>query len=172
MVQENKVKAVEDLANRLKKSKHLIFTEYKGLDVEKITELRKKLFEADSDLKVVKNRLAKVAYKKLDMDFKDEWFVGPVALILCKDDDFVKTVSIIYNFAKENENLKVKRGYLDKKIFEFDELKEISTLPSKVQLIARLLGVLNSPVSKFVYVLKNIVAKPVLVLKAIEKNKK
>ena len=73
---------------------------------------------------------------------------------------------------KENENLKVKRGYLDKKIFEFDELKEISTLPSKVQLIARLLGVLNSPVSKFVYVLKNIVANPVLVLKAIEKNKK
>ncbi len=98
MVQQYKIDAVEAIVNKFKQSKHLIFTEYKGLNVEQITELRKKLYDANSELRIIKNRLAKIAYKKLELDFKDEWFKGPVALVLCKDDDFVNKVSIIYKF--------------------------------------------------------------------------
>lgn len=172
MVQQYKIEAVESLVNRLKESKHLIFTEYKGLNVEKITELRKKLFKADSELKVIKNRLAKLAYKKLDLDFKDEWFIGPVALVICKNDDFVKTVSIIYDYARENKEFKIKLGYLDNRVFGLDELKEISSLPTKKELIARFIWILKSPINRLVFGLKGIVTKPILVLKAIEKKKK
>lgn len=171
MVQQYKVDAVDALANRLKESKHLIFTEYKGLDVGKMTELRKKLYEADSELTVVKNRLAKLAYKKVNLNLNDEWFVGPVALVMCKNDDFVKTVNIIYNYAKSNDEFKIKIGYLEDKIYDVDQLQEISKLPSRQELIARLASVLNAPISKFVFVLKNVLTKPVLVLKAIEEKK-
>ncbi len=172
MVQQYKIDAVESLVNKLKESKHLIFTEYKGLDMEKTTELRKKLYDANSEFKVIKNRLAKLAYKKLELAFKDEWFAGPVALVICKNDDFVQTVKIIFSFSKNNESLKIKLGYLEKRIIDPDELKQISYLPTRKEMIAGLLGILNSPVVKFVSVLKSIIRKPVLVLKAIEDKKK
>ncbi len=172
MVQQYKIDAVESLVSKLKKSKHLIFTEYKGLDVEKITELRKKLYDANSEFAVIKNRLAKLAYKKLELAFKDEWFTGPVALVICKNDDFVQTVKIIFSFSRNNENLKIKLGYLEKQIIDPDELKQISYLPTRIEMIAGLLGILNSPVVKLVSVLKSIIRKPVLVLKAIEDKKK
>jgi len=172
MVQQYKIDAVEALINKFKESKHLIFTEYKGLNVEKMTELRKKLYDANSELKVIKNRLAKLAYKKLELDFKDEWFSGPVALVICKGNDFVKTVSIIYNFSKDNEEFKIKLGYLDNIFFNIDELKEISYLPTRKELIARVANIINSPVTKLVFVLKDILKKPVMVLKAIGDKKK
>jgi len=171
MVQERKIKAVQQLADKFKQAKHFIFTEYKGLNVEQINELRKKLREVNSELRVVKNRLAKLAYKKIEVNLKDEWFSGPVALVLCLDDDFSNTVSIIYKFSKNNEQLKIKLGYLEKKVFNIDQLKTISSLPSKKELIAKLAGILNAPVVKLVSVLKNIIRKPVLVLKAIEDKK-
>ncbi|MBU1076161.1 MAG: 50S ribosomal protein L10 [Spirochaetes bacterium] len=172
MVQQYKINAVEELVKNLKESKHLIFTEYKGLNVAKMTELRRKLFEVDSEFKVIKNRLAKQAYKKLELDFQDDWFVGPVALVVCKNDDFVRTVSIVHSYAKDNEAFKIKLGYLGKKIYGIDELKEISLLPSRDQLLARLVNALKSPVNRFVFGLKWILKKPVLVLKAIENKKK
>lgn len=172
MVQQYKIDAVEALVDKFKQSKHLIFTEYKGLNVGQVTELRKKLYNVNSELRVIKNRLAKLAYKRLELDFDDEWFRGPVALVLCKDDDFVNTVNIVYNFSKNNKNFSIKLGYLERKIFNIDELKVISNLPSKKELIAQLVVILNSSVMKFVYVLKNILRKPVLVLKAIENKKK
>ncbi len=172
MVQQYKIDAVEAIVNKFKQSKHLIFTEYKGLNVEQITELRKKLYDANSELRIIKNRLAKIAYKKLELDFKDEWFKGPVALVLCKDDDFVNTVSIIYKFSRNNENFKIKLGYLEKKFFNTDDLKVISNIPSRKELITRVVCILNSPVIKFVSVLKNILRKPVLVFKAIKDKKK
>lgn len=171
MVQQYKIEAVENLAELFKTCKHFIFTEYKGLSVEKITELRKKLYDANSDLKVIKNRLAKLAYKNLNLEFSDEWFKGPVALIICKDDDFVKTVSIVHRFTKDNEHLKIKLAYLENKVFELEDVKLIAELPTKEQLIAKLLSLLNSPISRFVFALKSIVSKPVMVFKAIADKK-
>ena len=156
MVQKYKVNAVEALMDKFKQSKHLIFTEYKGLNVEQINKLRKKLYNANSELRIVKNRLAKLAYKKLGLNFKDEWFRGPIALVVCKDDDFVNTVSIVYNFSKGNKNFKIKLGYLENKFFNIDELNAISSIPSRKKMLERIAGILNSHVIKFVYVLKNI----------------
>lgn len=171
MVKEYKIKVVETLIDKIKKGKHFVFTEYKGLDMGRITELRRKLNNANSELKVVKNRLARLAYKKLELNLQDEWFKGPVALVICKDEDFVKTVNVVCNFSKENERFIIRLGYLENKVYNIDELKKISLLPTKKELIAKIMGILNSPITKFVFVLKNIVAKPVLVLKAIEDKK-
>lgn len=171
MVQQYKEDEVNKLIENFKGAQHMIFTEYKGLTVEKITALRKKLYNANSELRVVKNRLAKLAYKKLNLDFKDEWFKGPVALVLCKDNDFVKSVNIVNSFAKDEEKLIIKLAYLEKKVFELEDVKIIANLPSREQLIAKLLGLLNSPITSLVFTLKNIVSKPVMVLKAISDKK-
>ncbi len=171
MVQQIKIEAVDKLVDKFKKSKHVIMTEYQGLNVEQVSLLRKKLFAVNSEFKVIKNRMAKLAYKKLNLDYQDEWFKGPVAMVICKDDNFVKTVNIVYNFAKENEKLKIKSGYIENKLFNLDDLKILANLPSKEELLGKLLYLLNSPVGRFVFVLKNIVTKPVLVLKSIESKK-
>ncbi len=172
MVQQYKIKAVEEIIGKFRESKHIIFTEYKGLDVEKITDLRRKLYDINSEMKIMKNRLAKLAYKKLELKFEDEWFSGPIALVLCKDDDYIKTVKIVCNFSRENEDLKIKRGYLEERIIDIDELEQISYLPSRDDMIVKVVCILNSPVVKMVSVLKNIISKPIMVLRAIENKKK
>ncbi|MDD5066026.1 MAG: 50S ribosomal protein L10 [bacterium] len=171
MVQQYKITFVEKLADKFKKAKHFIIAEYQGLNVEQISQLRKKLYEVNSEFKVIKNRMAKLAYKKLSLDFNDDWFKGPIGMVMCQKDDFVKTVNIIYKFSKDNEKLKIKVAFIENKVFNLEEIKVLANLPSREELIAKLLYLFNSPVSRFVYVLKNIVSKPVLVLKAIESKK-
>lgn len=171
MAQPYKIAFVEKLIEQFKSSRHFILAEYQGLNVEQMSQLRKKLFAVNSEFKVIRNRMAKLAYKKLSLDFKDEWFRGPVGMVLCKKDDFSKAVSIIYNFSKENEKLKIRVAFIENKVFNTEEIKTLASIPSKEELIGKLLFVLSSPVSRFASVLRNIVTRPVLVLKAIETKK-
>lgn len=172
MLKEEKIKRLEALTEEFKNAKHIIFIEYKGLTVEQTNQLRRKLKEADSEIKVIKNTLAKIAYKKAKLELNDEWFAGPIAIIFCKKDDFTKPINVAYNFSKENELFKMKLGYLDNRIYDQNQLKEIAQLPSYEQMVSRLVGVLNSPVVSLVFTLKSSLTKLVLVLKAIEDKKK
>ncbi len=171
MAQQYKIDAVEKLKKMFSESKHLIFTEYKGLSVEGITSLRKKLRESNAEFKVIKNRLAKIAYKDIGLGLDDEWFVGPLALLICRDDDFVKPLKVLFEFAKNNDKLKIKIGFLEKTIYDYDGLNELKNISSKEELIAKLLGLLNSPLNRFAFGLKGIVTKFVMTLKAIEDKK-
>ncbi len=172
MLKDEKVKKLESLTEEFKNAKHLIFTEYKGLTVEQMNKLRKKLREADSEIKVIKNTLAKIAYKKANLNLNDEWFEGPIAIIFCKGNDFTRPVSVAYNFSKENEAFKIKIGYLDNKLHDISQLKEIAQLPPYDEMVSKLIGMLNSPVTSLVFTLKSILTKLVFTIKAIEDKKK
>ncbi len=171
MAQQYKIEAVEKLKEMFRESKHFIFTEYKGLTVEEITNLRRKLREGNAELKVVKNRLAKIAYKDVGLGLQDEWFTGPLALVLCKDDDFVKPLKSLFEFAKDNEKIKIKIGYLENTVYDYNSLNELKNISSKEELIAKLVGLLNSPAARLVFGLKGIISKFVMTLKAIEDKK-
>ncbi len=171
MLKSKKIEVLNDLVNRFKESNHFIFTEYKGLTVEQMNELRKKLRDANSEIKVIKNSLAKRAVKEVKLDLKEEWFKGPIAVIFCNGDDFTKPTSIAYNFSKDNEVFKLRLAYFDNKVYESDVLKEIASLPSREELLARLVGILNSPITSLVFTLKSVLSKFVLTLKAIEEKK-
>ncbi len=170
MAQQYKIDAVAKLKEMFSESKHLVFTEYKGLTVEEITELRKKLREYNAEFKVIKNRLAKLAYKDVGMGLQDDWFTGPLALLVCKD-DFVSPLKALFEFAKDNDKLKIKIGYLENTVYDYDGLNELKNISSKEELIAKLLGLLNSPLNRFAFGLKGIVSKFVMTLKAIEEKK-
>ncbi|MBN1899668.1 MAG: 50S ribosomal protein L10, partial [Spirochaetes bacterium] len=171
-----KIKKLDGLGKDFKKAKHLIFAEYKGLSVEQMTDLRKQLRSSESEFTVVKNTLGMLAYKNAELELKDDWFAGPLAVVFCNGDDFTKPLGILYKFSKNFPELKIKVGFLDHSIYDPEKLQEIAQLPSREQLLARLAALLNAPISSLVFTLKAMITQLVLVLKAIEdkkpKNKK
>lgn len=167
---EDKNKRISELETEFKESKHFIFLNYKGLTFEQISNLRARLKETNSKLKVIKNSLAKIACSRINFNYNEDWFKGENALIFIKDDDFVKCLKVLYDFLKENEVLKIKFGIIENKIYEFDKLKQISQLPTYNELVGNLVVTLNSPVVSLVLNLQGVIKKLILTLKAIEKS--
>lgn len=161
---------VEETIARFKDSIAVIITDYQGLTVEQVNELRRELEKTGAQYKVIKNTLSKRVLDelKINSDMKS-YFTGVTGLVFCND--YVATIKVLTNFAKKNEALEIKGGYVEAKHCTLDEIKEISKLSSKEELIAKLVGILNNPISKLV----NQLAKPkkdiVYVLQAIKDKK-
>jgi large subunit ribosomal protein L10 len=159
---------VKDLTERFKSVKGMILTEYHGLTVEEISELRAKLRPAKSEYVIVKNTLSEIALKEIGVDVGDN-FVGPTAIVF-ETEDIVSPAKIVVEFAKSHEKLKIKSGFFDGKFISEGTVKQLSDLPSKEVLIAKMLGSMNSPISGFVNVLAANIRGLVTVLDAIAKK--
>ena len=107
MARPEKEALVQEIAEKLSSSKSVVVTDYKGLDVAKITELRKKLREAGVEYKVIKNTLARIAAKKAEMEDLNELFVGPTAIAFGLE-DAVAPAKILVDFAKEHDELEIR----------------------------------------------------------------
>lgn len=145
-VLEQKKAVVVELVEKLKAAQAGILVDYRGLTVEEDTKLRAKLREAGVEYKVVKNTLTRFAIKELGYDELDEQLNGPTSLAISSEDP-VAPAKIISDFAKTNENLTIKAGFLDGKVISLDEIKTLASTPSKEVLIAKIMGSLNSPIS-------------------------
>lgn len=145
-VLEQKKAVVVELVEKLKAAQAGILVDYRGLTVEEDTKLRAKLREAGVEYKVVKNTLTRFAIKELGYDELDEQLNGPTSLAISSEDP-VAPAKIISDFAKNNENLTIKAGFLDGKVISLDEIKTLASTPSKDVLIAKIMGSLNSPIS-------------------------
>jgi large subunit ribosomal protein L10 len=170
MVKQNKIDAVEKLVEKLKKAKSIVITDYRGLTVSQITDLRKKLRAENIEYRVLKNRLTKIALDLAGCDPLDEVLVGPSALAFGYDDP-VPPARIIYEFAKKHKNLSPKGGLLGTKRIDLPTLERLSKLPSKEALLGRLLGSLQSPATKVAYGLNQVSTKLVYALKALQEKK-
>lgn len=162
-------KAVQDLTEKFKSMSGMILTEYHGLTVEEISELRNKLRQQDSEYAVVKNRLSKIALKEAGIDVEDSSFTGPTAIAI-HSGDVIAPAKVIMDFAKNNAKLKVKAGYVEGKIVDANTIQQLSELPSREVLIAKMLGSMNAPISGFVNVLAANIRGLVTVLDAISKK--
>ena len=159
-VLENKKAVVAELAEQLKTAQSGVLVDYIGLTVEEDTDLRRKLREGGVDYKVVKNTLTRFAAKEVGFDELDEVLNGPTSLALGFEDP-VAPAKIIADFAKKNDKISIKAGFLDGKVISLDEIKRLADTPSKETLIATILSSLNAPASNLVRLLQAIVDKGV-----------
>lgn len=167
---EAKAKVVEDIKDRLSRSKGTVMVDYKGVTVEEDTELRKQFRAASIDYKVLKNTLINRAAKELNLDDMSSFLAGPTAIAFSYDDP-VAGAKIISDFIKKTSKMDIKVGVLDGKVIDKDEVKALASLPSKEVLIAKMLGSMNAPISGLVQVLNGTLRSFVYTLNAIKEKK-
>lgn len=170
MNKTEKQQAVEKISGGVKKAKAFIFADYRGLTVSQMTDLRRKLHNAKSSISVIKNRLAKRALTSLQIKGLEEFLKGPTA-VASSEADPVSPAKVLVDFAKDNEKLKLKAGFMDGKVLTIAMLKELASLPSREVLLAKLLGSLNAPASNLVGVLSAVPRQLATVLNAIKEKK-
>ena len=161
---------VKDLAEKLKSSKAAVFSDFKGLTVKEMSELRKELRSSGVEIKVIKKTLIDIALKDAGIDLSVKDFSGQIALAISQEDE-VAAAKIIEKATKTSENLKIVGGILGDKAIAAEEVKALAKLPSKEELLSKLVGTLNAPVSGFVNVLAGNLRGLVQVLKAIGESK-
>jgi len=148
---QTKEQVVQELREVLAEVDSLVLTEYRGLDVSEMVDLRTQLRENGVGYKVIKNTLAKLALEGTDKEFLSEYFKGPVAVAWSPDDP-VAPAKVLSGFAKEHEELQIKVGYLKGKELDLNAIKALATLPSRDELRSKFLSVLVGPAQKFVTV--------------------
>lgn len=168
-VQQYKVNRVKQLKDEISEVRDILMADYRGLNVEQITELRNQLREKDATFKVVKNNLAKIALKELDIAGAEDYFVGPTAVALIKSDSG-PVAKVLLDFAK-NAPLAVKGGVVAGQTYDAKQIEALSKLPGKEQLIAMLMSTMNAPLQNMVYVLNGVTTKLVRTLVAVQEKK-
>ena len=167
---EQKKQLVKDLAEKIKSSKATVFSDFKGLSVKDMTALRSELREKGIEMQVLKKTLISIALKDAGVELDASKMEGQIAVAVASEDE-VEAAKIIAKAAKANENLKIVGGLLGKDILSQEEVMNLSKLPSKEELLAKLVGTLNAPVSGFVNVLAGNLRGLVQVLKAVGETK-
>lgn len=167
----HKGEVLKKLEENFAKAKAVYFAQNKGLEVKKVTALRKKLHKEGIDLVVAKKTLMKIAAKKNNLpDLTDEIMEGAVAAAFSYD-DIVLPAKLLYDFSKENENLQLLGGVAEGKLLNKADAKQLATLPSRTELLAKLVGSMKAPISGFHGVLAGTLRKFVFGLKAVHDKK-
>ncbi|MGD9367302.1 MAG: 50S ribosomal protein L10 [Desulfobacteraceae bacterium] len=167
---ESKKQFVEGLKERLERSMVVILTDYKGLNVEAMTELRAKLREAQVEYQVIKNTMLRLASEGTAVEAIKESFVGPSAIALSYDDP-VAPAKVLTEFAKANDKLEIKIGVMDGRVLDLSAIKALSDLPSREQLLATVLSAMNAVPTSLVTALSDVPRRMVNVLQAIKDQK-
>ena len=132
-----KKKIVSEITDKIKESESIIFFDYRGLTVGEVTELRSKLKEIGTDVKIYKNSLTKRALEDLNLDIDDN-LIGPNAISFSKD--VVEPIKLISNYAKEHKKLEIKVGIIEGKVSSVETISKLSTIPSREGLLTMLAG--------------------------------
>ncbi|MDR1417889.1 MAG: 50S ribosomal protein L10 [Endomicrobium sp.] len=159
---------VKVLTEKFKSMKGMILTEYHGLSVEEISELRNKLRAQNSEYTIVKNTLSEIALKEVGINAGNN-FLGPTALVI-ENGDVVSPAKIVMDFAQTHAKLKVRAAFLEGKFVDASVVFRLSELPSREVLIAKMLGSMQAPISGFVNVLAANIRNLVTVLDMIAKK--
>ena len=153
-VLEAKKAQVVELVDVLKNATTGVLVDYRGLTVEEDTKLRNNLRAAGVKYFVVKNTLLRLAANQTGLEDLDSILHGPTALAV--SEDAVAPAKVLADFAKENDTLEIKSGFMDGKVLSLDEINTLAKTPSKETLIAKMMGSLNSPISGLARLLSTI----------------
>ncbi|MDY6791638.1 MAG: 50S ribosomal protein L10 [Thermodesulfobacteriota bacterium] len=167
---DEKKRIVEELHEKFSKSEVVILTDYKGLDVDSINDLRRKLKESQVQYQVVKNSLLIRASEDTDVELIKDRFKGPSAVALSFEDP-VSPAKVLTKFAGENEKLEIKAGVMNGKVLDISAIKALSDLPSREVLIGQLLSTMNGVPTSFVRALVDGQRRLLNVLMAIKEQK-
>lgn len=156
-IKEEKKAKVKEIKDRIDRAQAVIFADYRGLTVEEDTELRRKFREAGVEYKVLKNTLTSIAAKESGIDI-DKFLAGPTSFAFGYDDP-TAPARILNDFSKDHKKLELKGGLVQGQIFDAAKVKELAAIPPREVLIAKLLGSIKSPLSKFAYLVNAIKEK-------------
>ena len=155
-VLEAKKAQVAEVVEVLKAAQTGVIVDYRGLNVEEDTQLRNKLREANVKYFVIKNTLLLRAAKELGLDALEEVLHGPTAIAVSSE-DAVAPAKVLADFAKENEKLELKAGFMDGAVMSLDEVKKLAATPNRETLLAKMLGSMTAPMSNLARTLQAIV---------------
>lgn len=170
MKKADKEQLVAELTAQVKESDALFLTNFKGLTFPQITAVRKEIKSSGSDFKVVKNTLLKIALNNNGIDSMDSYLIEPTSCAIVKG-DVAAAAKTIKKFAKEFEKFEIKAGYLDGSVLTANDVNVLADLPSRDELLAKMLGSMNAPVTNFVSLLANIPRGLLNVLTAVKDKK-
>lgn len=170
MDKNSKEIVVKQLAEKLARAKAAYLSDYRGINVDQANTLRGELLKTGVEYRVVKNTLLKLAIKGTDTECLGEYLTGPTALTIVNDDP-VAPAKVLNDFAKNIEAFELKCGVLEGKMLSVEDIKALAELPSRDELLAKMLGSINAPVSNFVGVLAAVNRSLVQVLAAIKDQK-
>jgi large subunit ribosomal protein L10 len=167
---DNKEQVVAELAEKLASAKATFLADYRGLNVEQLNKLRRELHGAGVEYRVVKNTLLRLAAKGTDAACLEPHLAGPTAIAIAGQDP-VAPAKILSDFAKANAKFELKGGALDGKVLSAADIRALAELPSREELLAKMLGSLNAPITNFVGVLAAVPRSLVQVLAAVQEKK-
>jgi large subunit ribosomal protein L10 len=169
-IQDSKVKAIGELKESLSNAQDYIFTDYRGLTVQQITNLRKQLRTKDVEYTVVKNNFAKIAFEQLGTPDVSAYFVGPTAVAITPR-DANEVAKIFFDFTREAPALKVKGALINSVVYDNVKTEAFSKLPGRLELISMLMSVMNGPARNLAAALNDVPSRLVRTIKAIEEKK-
>ena len=166
---EQKQAMVSEVATKLQGAQSLIVAEYRGLNVERVTQLRSKARKSGVWLRVLKNTLARRAVKGTPFEKLSDQMVGPLMYGISQDP--VAGAKVLSEFAKENELFVIKAGAMPNAVMSAQDIKALSQLPSREELLSKLLGTMQAPVAKLVRTMNEVPSKFVRTLAAYRDSK-
>ena len=155
---ELKKPIIDEISEALDGAKAAVLVDYRGLTVEEDTNLRKQLREAGVVYKVYKNTMINFAVKGTEFEELSKHLEGPIAIAISKE-DATAPARILYNFSKTAPKLELKAGVVDGTYYDEKGIAVIATIPSREELLSRLLGSMQSPITNFARVIKQIAEK-------------
>jgi large subunit ribosomal protein L10 len=166
---EQKQAMVSEVSARLAKAQAVIVAEYRGLDVGRVTQLRSKARKSGLYLRVLKNTLARRAVQGTPFEKLSEQLVGPLMYGIA--DDPVAGAKVLAEFAKDNEQFVIKAGAMQNAVMSAKDVKALALLPSREELLAKLMGTMQAPVAKLVRTMNEVPGKFVRTLAAYRDSK-
>lgn len=170
MNRTEKEQIVQELAQRLAETQAAFLADYRGINVDQATRLRRELTQAGVEYRVVKNNLLKLAAKDTPAESLQEFCAGPTAIALSGADP-VAPAKILSKFAKEIEAFELKAGVLSGKLMSVADISALADLPSREELLAKALSSMQAPIANFVGTMAAIPRSLVQVLAAIQDQK-
>lgn len=164
-----KVAKVSELTQKMAGSKAIFLADFTGLDVASVTDLRSQLRKASIEYEVVKNRLAKRAAQDAGIAGLDQYFAGPTAIAFAKDDP-VEPAKILQKFIDAGGKITIKSGLVDGQVISSAQFKALASLPSREQLLAKVVWAVQGPLYGLSGVLSGLLRNLVGVVAAIEKK--
>ena len=147
-----KAAEIDLLVDRFERSEMAILADYRGLSVSQLQDLRARLRPADSEFRVAKNTLVRIAAERAGVDGLEGFLEGPTAVLFAFS-DVAAPAKVMSDFVKSSRVLEVKAGYMNGTVLSTDDVEAIATLPPREELLGKLVGMLASPMSRVVGVL-------------------
>jgi len=167
LTREQKQKIIEDLKEKIAKQKAMILVDFTGLKVKDLSNLRKKLKAADNELKIAKKTLLELSLKRASLEIEMKKLKGEIALVFGYKEE-VSPAKIVYQFSQENPNLKILGGFLENKFREAEEIIALAKLPTREELLTKLVDSISAPISNLMNVLQGNLRDLIYILSQIK----